>query len=183
MDTSEPNDSLTVWLYGLLWLFYLYLFVSIFRFSTESSSNLIIAGMHLINFGVHEVSHLLTIFLPPLFTALAGSLGEISFTFLLLFVAIRAKSYFAAIFTSLWVMLGFISVGRYVADARAQQMQLMGPGENLQHDWNYILSQLGLLEHDILIGGILRWIGISIGVCALSFGLYIIAARLLVRSA
>ena len=134
--------------------------------------------MYLIDFGVHEVSHLVVFFLPAIFVAAAGSIGEVSFTLLLLFATLKAKSYFAAVFTGLWVMLGFMSAGRYMADARAQNLPLIGPGETVQHDWHYVFSQLGWLNADTFIGGSMQAIGIIIGAGGLLFGLYLIALKL-----
>lgn len=169
---------LPTWLYVVGWMFFLYLFVSILHFAAENSNNIILSGMYLIDFGVHEVSHILVSFLPMIFVAAAGSIGEMSFTLLLLYAALKAKSYFAAVFTSLWVMLGFMSAGRYMADARMQSLPLIGPGETVQHDWNYVFSQLGWLQVDGVIGGIVQAMGISIGVAGLACGVYLIVRKL-----
>lgn len=135
--------------------------------------------MYFIDFGVHEASHIVTFFLPAIFTAAAGSVGEICFTLLLLYATIKAKSYFAAVFASQWVMLGFVSAGLYMADARSQSIPLVGPGEVVIHDWHYVFSQLGVLNSDTLIGGGIQWIGIAVGFSGLLYGVYFITTRLL----
>lgn len=179
MDQSKPSFmSLPLWLYIVGWGFFLYLFISILSFTAENSSNFILSGMYLIDFGVHEASHMLTSFLPSILVASAGSIGEVSFTLLLLFATLKAKSYFAAVFASLWAMLGFMSAGRYMADARAQNLPLIGPGETVQHDWHYVFSQLGWLNGDTAIGGTVRGIGIAIGVAGLLFGICLIAMKI-----
>jgi hypothetical protein len=160
-----------IWLYLVGWAFFLYLFIGLLGFSAENSSNAILSGMYFIDFGVHEASHLIVFFLPPILVAAAGSLGEMTFTVLLLYAALKARSYFAAVFTGLWVMLGFMSAGRYMADARAQSLPLIGPGETVQHDWHYVFSQLGWLNADTIIGGTVQGIGIAIGIASLLFGL------------
>lgn len=166
------------WLYVIGWALYVYLFVSILSFSAENSHNIILSGMYFIDFGVHEASHLAVFFLPPILVAAAGSLGEMSFTVLLLYAALKAKSYFAAVFTSLWVMLGFMSAGRYMADARAQSLPLIGPGETVQHDWHYVFSQLGWLNADTIIGGAVQTLGGIIGAAGLLCGLYLIFMKI-----
>jgi hypothetical protein len=45
----------------------------------------------------------------------------------------------------LWFGQNFLHIAPYVADARAQELPLVGGGE---HDWNYLLGVFGLLEHD-----------------------------------
>src|SRR3989454_2304072 len=52
-----------------------------------------------------------------------------------------------------WVAQNLWNVSVYVQDARAEQLPLVGGGE---HDWNYLLGTLGLLNQDQLIGGAVR---------------------------
>ena len=75
-------------------------------------------------------------------------------------------------------MLGFMSAGRYMADARAQKLQLIGPSETVQHDWHYVFSQLGWLNADTLIGGTVQTIGVVIGAIGLLLGLYLMVLKL-----
>lgn len=116
-------------------------------------------------------------FLPDIYVALVGSVGEICFTLLLMFAAFKGRSYFAGVFTGLWVMLSMNCVGRYMADARSQLLPLMGPGENIQHDWHFIFGQLGWLELDKTIGGALSILGNAIGALSLIFGLFLIIIK------
>ena len=168
---------LPVWVYIVGWVFFLYLFISILFFKAEQPNNIILLGMYFINFGVHEASHIVMMWAPSIMTAAAGSVGEVSFTLLLLAAALKAKSYFAAVFTGLWVMLGFMSAGRYMADARTQALPLIGPGETVQHDWNYVFTQLGWLGADTVIGGIVMGVGVLIGIASLLFGIFLIIMK------
>jgi hypothetical protein len=179
MNKPQPKFMpLPSWLYITGWIFFIYLFISILNFSVEGPNNPLVSGMYFIDFGVHEASHIAVAFLPAILVAAAGSIGEVSFTLLLLFATLKAKSYFASVFAGLWVMLGFVSVGRYMADARAQTLPLIGPGETVKHDWNFVFSELGWLNADVFIGGTVRTIGIVIGVASLLFGLYLILLKL-----
>lgn len=173
MKPSQQFMPLPLWLYGLAWIFFVYLFISLLQFKAEDPGNIILAGMYLINFGIHEISHLVMMFFPPIFVAAAGSIGEIGFTLLLLYAALKQKAYFAACFATLWVMLGFISVGRYMADARTQLLPLIGPGETVKHDWHFVFSELGWLEYDTLLGGAVQGVGALVGVAGLITALYL----------
>lgn len=174
---------LPLWLYCVGIAFFAYLFVEILKFSPASSGNLIVSGMYFINFGVHEASHLVVFFLPQVLVAAAGSLGEIMFALLLVIATLKERSYFASVFAGLWVMLSCISAGLYMADARAQQLPLMGPGEVVQHDWHYVFTQLGWLDADVAIGTSVRVLGITIGVLGLLFGAYLVGQKIAHRSA
>lgn len=175
---SQKIMPLPLWLYIIGIVCFGYLFISVLQFKAEDSHNLLLSGMYMINFGVHEMSHIIFGFLPPILVAAAGSVGEISFTLLLLFATVRSKAYFAAVFVAQWVMLAFMSAGRYMADARSQLLPLIGPGETVQHDWHFIFSQLGWLEADTLIGGIVKAIGIIIGLGSLAFGVFLIIRKI-----
>lgn len=50
-----------------------------------------------------------------------------------------------------WLGQNMINVSVYAADARAQKLPLLG-GNKVYHDWNYLLSEIGLLEYDNLVG-------------------------------
>lgn len=177
-EKQKKFMPLPLWTYVCLWLFFVYLYVCIVQFQVEQSSNLFIGGLYFVEFGVHEASHLAVAFLPSIFVAAAGSFGEIAFTLLIVFAAWKAKSYFAVIFGALWVALAMNSVGRYMADARAQQLPLIGPGETVQHDWNFVFTQLGWLNADTIIGTAVRGLGDVIGLAALGFGLWLLLVKL-----
>jgi hypothetical protein len=151
-----------------------YLFVQILDFNQGNIQNAFIGGLYFIQFGVHEASHIVFGFLPAIFVAASGSLSEIAFTSLVAFAAFKAKAYFAGIFSLLWVMMAMNSAGIYMADARSQAMPLIGPGDNVQHDWNFVFTQLGWLNADTMIGGSLRVFGDVIGVIALVYGLFLL---------
>lgn len=178
MDTQKSRFMpWPLWVYGVAWAFFVYLFISILSFRAEDSHNIIVSGMYFVDFGVHEASHIVCGFLPAIAVAAAGSVGEVTFTLLLLFATLKTRAYFAAVFAGIWVMLGFMSTGRYMADARAQLLPLIGPGETVQHDWHFVFSQLGWLNADTAIGGTVSVLGIIIGALSLLFGLYLIVLK------
>lgn len=169
---------LPIWLYTVLWFLFVYLFVSIIFFQVDQPNNVIVSGMYFVEFGVHEISHLAVFFLPPILVAAAGSVGEIAFTVLLLAAALKSRSYFAAVFAGLWIMLAMQSVGRYMADAKPQLIPLAGPSDAPQHDWNYVFSQLGWLDSSVVIGNTVRGFGILIGFTALALGLWLMFKKI-----
>ena len=64
-----------------------------------------------------------------------------------------------------WVAQNLGNVATYVADARAQELPLVGGGE---HDWAYLLGTTGLLAHDVGIAHALRFLAAAmmVGACA-----------------
>lgn len=162
------------WLYAALLVFFAYLYVQILEFTTDNSHNLLLIGLYFIEFGVHEASHMITAFLPPIITAAAGSIGEVSFTTLIAYAGFRAKSYFAGIFGLLWVTLAMNNAGRYMADARSQQLDLIGLSDHPIHDWHFVFGQLGWLQADTAIGGTVRILGDLIGAAGLLLGCFLV---------
>lgn len=55
-----------------------------------------------------------------------------------------------------WAFENLLNIARYVADARAQVLPLVGGGE---HDWTTLLGRWGLLAQDHSIGSGLRAVG------------------------
>ena len=51
-----------------------------------------------------------------------------------------------------------MNVGRYMKDARAQQLPLVGG----DHDWTEIFSRWGVLTSDVRIGNTVRLLGLCI---------------------
>lgn len=62
-----------------------------------------------------------------------------------------------------WFGENLLNVGRYMADARAQLLPLVGGGE---HDWTEIFSRWHVLHLDTRIGGFTRGLGTLIMVAA-----------------
>lgn len=177
-NTNKQKLPLSLWLYIPLWVFFVYLYIQILFFTAETPQNILLSGMYFIEFGVHEASHLFAIFLPHIFTAAAGSVGEVTFTILIVVAALRGRAYFAAIFGALWVMLAMNSAGRYMADAKTQQIPLVGFSNQPTHDWNFVFGQLGWLPADTIIGNSVRGIGDLVGVVALGFGIWLIINKI-----
>lgn len=163
MNAKPKYDRSMLWLYVPLAVFFIYLYINVLGFNQTQNNNLFLGGMYFVEFGVHEASHFAFAFLPAVFTAAAGSLGEVAFTMLLAYACFRAKAYFAASFSLIWVALAMNSAGNYMADARAQAMPLIGAGPDPIHDWHFVFSQLGWLSADAAIGGTVRVLGDLIG--------------------
>ena len=59
-----------------------------------------------------------------------------------------------------WLSTSLFDVARYVADASKMELPLAVPfgfdADSVIHDWNYILTRLGLLHHEDFLAFILR---------------------------
>ena len=119
------------WYYYLpVWLICLYIFYLIVQFNPDKASPLL-APIGAFDFWLHEGGHAVTMWLPPVVTASAGSLSEMLLGIILVVSAIKSRYYFTTLVASLWLAYGFKSAGLYMADARSQKLDLVSPfGDN-----------------------------------------------------
>jgi hypothetical protein len=136
---------------GIGWLCFYVLFLV---YAATSRTNFLF--LDYANLMIHECGH-------PIFSVfgytpmiLGGTLAE-------LIVPLVCTGYFfwkreisAVAFCGFWFFENFPYIGTYMADARAQDLPLVGGGE---HDWATLFGQWGLLMQDQKIGGATRAIG------------------------
>jgi hypothetical protein len=110
---------------------------------------------------IHEGGHLLFRFFGE-WVSVAGG------TFLQLFVPFALAVYFAfrrqapgTAFCIFFFFEQFLPIATYMADARAQELPLLtvGDSEDVIHDWFYLFSHAGVLEHDTQIASFVRLLG------------------------
>jgi hypothetical protein len=110
---------------------------------------------------IHEGGHLLFRMFGE-WVAVAGG------TFLQLFVPFALAVQFAfrrqppgTAFCAFFFFEQFLPVAIYMADARAQELPLLtiGDSEDVIHDWFYLFSHAGVLEHDTQIAAAFRFLG------------------------
>jgi hypothetical protein len=131
--------------------------------------------LHGLTLGFHELGHLLASFVgPALFTAAAGTLLQLAAPLAAAaYLLLRQHDPFGATFGTFWLGTSLVEAGRYIADARARVLPLVspfGPVDATSHDWAFILSRLGLLEHDRVLGAMARDLGVLVMVLSLVAG-------------
>ena len=114
-----------------------------------------------LNLVFHEAGH-------PLFGIFGHTIGFLGGTLMQLLVpllvtgACWGKRQAAAIgLGGFWFFQNFLNIARYMADARTQELPLVGGGE---HDWGTLFGQWGLLAQDTAIAkavALLGWIGMG----------------------
>lgn len=108
-----------------------------------------------VNLIFHEAGHFVFIFFGDFLSVLGGSLLEILIPLIVTIRFIFTRQILSAACTCWWLSTAFLSVSIYASDASEMNLPLLN--ENLIHDWNYLLGQLGLLNHDDLVGYIFWW--------------------------
>lgn len=115
------------------------------------------------NLAFHEAGHLIYGVLGHRFALYGGTLGQLTFPLLALWVFHRQRKTASFAFAMLWLGENLFNIARYMADARAQVLPLVGGGE---HDWTEIFSRWGVLGSDTRIAALVRLMGWAIVVGA-----------------
>jgi hypothetical protein len=112
------------------------------------------------NLAFHEAGHPLFGLFSNRLMVYGGTLGQLVFPIVVTvsFWARREAVSFAL--SAVWLCENLWNIARYMADARAQELPLVGGGE---HDWTEIFSRWGALNQDTSIAGVVHligWIGV-----------------------
>jgi len=91
-----------------------------------------------------------------------GTIAQCLVPLISFFMFYRQKDFFAFTVSFCWMGTNLFSIAVYMADARAMALTLVTPfgGEEIIHDWNYLLGQLGLINSDAVLGGVVRALAI-----------------------
>jgi len=121
----------------------------------------------------HEAGHLLFGWFGQFLGVLGGTLGQLLVPIVIaLYFAFRQEIYSSAV-TLFWVGKNFFNVSVYLRDARDMSLPLVniGGGEVI-HDWHYLLSTMGLLRWDRVLGNTVFLVGLVFVVASVILGFY-----------
>ncbi len=131
--------------------------------------------LHNLNLPVHETGHIVFgIFGKPVLTSLGGSLFQIIMPLVFCFALwIKPRDLFGASIALWWSFENFIDVAPYIDDALHMRLTLISGGTGAEapygfHDWNFILSETGLLLKYDTIASVVYAVGyIGMALCVL----------------
>jgi hypothetical protein len=87
---------------------------------------------------------------------LGGTLGQLFFPTVVSLSFWNRKEPIGFCVGTTWFFQNFFNIARYMADARAQSLPLLGGGI---HDWNHLFSAWGVLRLDTKIAGLVETVG------------------------
>ncbi len=111
-----------------------------------------------LNLGIHELGHFVFGFMGEAISVAGGTLLQLAIPIFAILNFRRQDDFFAIALSFGWLSTNFFSVATYVADARRLELPLVSPfgGDNVIHDWEYLLSKMNMLEYDTVIAAIIR---------------------------
>lgn len=121
--------------------------------------------LHSVNLAIHETGHLLFRLFGEFLMIAGGSLFQVMVPLVFFGYFVWNEKPFSAAIVLFWVGQSLTDVYVYAADAQKMQLVLtsgLTGSEGGFHDWNYLLTEVGLLNHTNLIAGLIRFVGTAI---------------------
>ncbi len=112
-----------------------------------------------VNLVFHEAGHPIFGMFGSTLGLYGGTIGQLAMPVVVWLAFWRERHTVGCAVAGVWFFENVLNIARYMADARAQVLPLVGGGE---HDWTEIFSRWGLLASDQIIAhrvAVLGWIG------------------------
>ncbi|WPL18785.1 hypothetical protein Thiowin_03876 [Thiorhodovibrio winogradskyi] len=132
--------------------------------------------LHLINLPFHEAGHVLFRPFGAFITSLGGTLGQLLMPLIcLLVLLLKTHDPFGAAVALWWFGENFLDIAPYINDARAGVLPLLGGNFGHSspygfHDWEFILTESGLLHLDQQIAQFSHMTGAFMMLAAMVWG-------------
>ena len=141
---------------------------------TPISPDAMDSWLHLPDLIFHEAGHFIFAMFGQFMSVLGGSLLQFLIPVIAAVAFLRQDppERFGAAVCSWWAGQNLVDLAPYIADSRALQLVLLGgrTGAEVEgHDWEFLLTQLGIIHLDQAIGRWAHAIGIIIMLGSLAF--------------
>ena len=124
---------------------------------------------------IHETGHLVFAPFGDFMQFAGGTLFQLIMPAIFVGYFLRQKDRHSASVALWWVGQNFWNISVYAADARAQELPLVGGGE---HDWAYMLGELHWLKYDQRVAKLIWTAGVLVFIASIVIGLFaVIGAR------
>ncbi|HOW43410.1 MAG TPA: hypothetical protein P5110_02825 [Candidatus Omnitrophota bacterium] len=165
MRESVENllDEAAEWCRGKNWLARLPLLVYfvyvLFRQLADPVYTSVLGG---INLGIHELGHLVFMPLGQTMGVAGGTILQLAIPVFAIFNFYRQKEFFGMALSFGWISTNLFYIATYLADARRLELPMVTPfgGDNVIHDWEYLLSEMNVLQYDTAIATGIRGVAV-----------------------
>ncbi len=124
-----------------------------------------------VNLAAHEAGHMAFRFFGQWPHFLGGSIGQLVFPVAFVVHFARRRQIFEALVMTIWVAESMMYMAEYMGDALALELPLVG---GHLHDWNWMLSRLGMLRHCETIAAALHWLASLLAIAAVSYSTWLV---------
>lgn len=156
MGTFIHQDKLQFdkWKLGVLAIAAVYFLVC----AADPSRWTFLDGVDLI---IHEAGHLIFGLFGEFVSIAGGTILQIMMPLFFTAYFYMSGQKFSGALIMFWLGQSFLNVSVYAADAQTMRLPLLG-GDNVIHDWNYLLGRLNLLSFTPFISSLFRMSGMVI---------------------
>lgn len=129
--------------------------------------------LHSANLPFHEAGHVIFRPFGQFIMSLGGTMGQLLVPAICMFtLLLKTRDPYGAALALWWLGENFLDIAPYINDARAGQLPLLGGnfGHSAPygfHDWEYLLTESGLLKHDHLLARLSQLTGTLLMIAAL----------------
>ena len=174
---ARLRDDVLAWARGRHWQWrlpiLLYLAWAGSRYARDEEYTSLFSGLTL---GVHEAGHVLFGFLGETAGIAGGSLAQLLAPIAVAALLARQRDWFGVLVGTSWLAFSLWELARYVADASAQELPLVGFTDDPIHDWHWLLSRFGWLQHSATLAGLARTSALLILVASCALGAWLLHA-------
>ena len=135
--------------------------------------------LDLVDLPIHETGHLVFRPFGEFLSVAGGSLFQVILPAVFVGYFVWHLKYYSAAIVLFWVGQSLLNVYVYAADAVVMQIVLtsgLTGSEGSFHDWNYLLTETGLIGSTKAVAGIVRGVGslviIAASVCSVYYSLW-----------
>jgi hypothetical protein len=139
--------------------------------------------LHLVNLPFHEAGHIIFRPFGAFMASLGGTLGQLLMPLICMGVLlVKTRDPFGASVALWWAGENFLDIAPYINDARAGQLPLLGGNFGHSspygfHDWEYLLTESGLLQYDQVLAKAAFLTGSAIMLLSLLWGGLLLVRR------
>lgn len=131
--------------------------------------------LDLVDLPIHEAGHLLFAPLGQFLSVAGGSLFQVIMPVAFVVYFWKQEQFYSGAIVLFWVGQSLINVFVYANDAVVMQLVLLGGltgSEGSFHDWNYLLTTLGMLDWTTEVAGLIRVTGTLTILAAAALSVY-----------
>ena len=138
--------------------------------------------LHRVDLVFHEAGHVFFMPFGQFMAILGGTLGQLIMPIVVIVALIvTSNDTFGGSVGLWWLGQSLMDCAPYIADARALQLQLVGGGTGADrpgaHDWENILLDLNMIQHDTKIAACVHVLGALVMLLAFAWGAYILSRQ------
>jgi len=131
--------------------------------------------LDLVDLPIHETGHLVFRLFGEFMSIAGGSLFQVIVPAVFVGYFVRYEKYYSAGIVLFWVGQSILNVFVYANDAVVMQLVLtsgMTGSEGSFHDWNYLLTQTGLIRSTGVVAAMIRLCGTLTIITAMAVSVY-----------